>query len=241
MDTFNWFSLTLNLVSTAVNTVQLWFSRPTTSWEETAYIRAFRGAYWHIAQYLIAFQAIKHLLEAEQVEDRGLELGRYTEALATDDYYRLRQYSQDLRTHIDRLANERNIIRKHYGQSSNIPSRYLRNDPWLDAYQQLKGIESQLRQLEHDSQISLGHMTDLVEDVSQVQRAFGTALDIDVSIGHDLTAKAYDVDRMSDDAIIEKAGLRFERIHRPERDLGNDRDLGIDRDLGFDHDLGFDR
>lgn len=51
MDTFNWFSLTMNLVSTAVNTVQLWFSRPTTLGEETAYIRAFRGAYWHIAQY----------------------------------------------------------------------------------------------------------------------------------------------------------------------------------------------
>jgi hypothetical protein len=228
MDTFNWFSLTMNLVSTAVNTVQLWFSRPTTPGEETAYIRAFRGAYWRIAQYLIAFQAIKHLLEAEQVEDRGLDLGRYIEALATDDYYRLRHYSQDLRTHIDRLANEGNIIRKHYSQSSNMPVRYLRDDPWFDAYQELKGIESQLRQLQHDPQISLGHMTDLVEDVSQVQRAFGTALDIDVSIGHDLTEKAHDVGRASD-VIVEKAGPRFERIHRPERDLGIELDLGFDR------------
>jgi hypothetical protein len=217
VDTLNWFSLTLNLVSTAANTIQLWFSRPTTPRDETAYIRAFRGAYWQIAQYRTAFEAIKHILDAEKVEDRGLELARYIEALSIDDYNRLRRYSQDLRRHIDRLALERDIIKSHYSQGGNTPARYLGNDPWLDAYNQLKEIESQLRQLEHDSQISLGHMTLLVEDVTKVQRAFGTALDIDISIDPALAQKVSDIDPAFEEGVERR--LRDREIDLPEHDL----------------------
>jgi hypothetical protein len=220
----NWFGLTLNLTSTAANIAQFLVSRPTTPQDKKAYERAFRGAYWHIAQYRTAFEAIKYLLYTEGVEDRGLEVAEYMDALAIDDYHRLQRYSQDLRRHIERLTSERRIIEKHYSRGGSTPSASSMSGPWLDAYNKLMRIESQLRQLENDSRISLNHMNRLVKDVLKVQRAFGTALDNTFSIDHELAQKVSDIDRTFEEVV--KAS--------PEFNIDPEGDLGIERGLGMD-------
>jgi hypothetical protein len=218
MDAVNWLGLTINMVGAAANSIQLWFTRPKSPQDETACLRAFRAVYWHIAQYRVAFEAITHLLDSENVEDRGLDLARYSEALSIDDYFRLRKYSQDLRAHIDRLTQERDVIKQHYRDTrSNVPITNRGSDPWLDAYNVLMQVESQLRQLEHGSQISLGHMTRLVNDVTKVQRAVRTALEFSMSMDVALDQRLSDIDR----------GLN-EDLERRFKDREIENDFGMD-------------
>ena len=228
MDAASWFGLTLSLTSTAATIAQFLSSRPTTPQDKTAHKRAFRGAYWHIAQYRTAFEAIDYLLHSEKVQDRGLEPANYIDVLAVDDFRRLQGYSQDLRRHIDRLTRERSIIEKHYSESGSTPSASSRSGPWFDAYNELMEIESQLRQLENDSQMSLRHMKRLVKDVLRVQRAFGTALDRGISIDHELAQKVSDIDRtIEENDIVVEASDGFD-IDSPGDDWDIERGPGMD-------------